>query len=215
MKKRQHLSTRILSLFAVAALCWLGIIVSANAADHLDPPERVALGDSADIGDVYAWASGDTLNIVVTFGGPLAPSADQEGAYDADVLYGIHIDNTGNNESNVDIFARFAQNDLGDWGVQVIGLPGTSGTLVGAVEETLSDGPSQIFSGLKDDPFFFDLAGFQETLGSGTLAFDSTRDFFAGQNITTIVFQMPLEAASGLGSNLSIWAATARIGGDS
>jgi hypothetical protein len=216
MKYMNRLSMGAGSLLATVALFVAGATGIAYAADHLDPPARVMLGDSADIGDLYAWAADGSLNVVVTFGGPLAPAEGQAGAYDPDVLYGIHIDNDADNTSDIDIFARFAQNDLGNWGVQIVGLPGSTGTIVGAVEENLADGTAQAFTGLRDDPFFFDLAGFNETLMTGTLAFDPTRDFFAGQNITALVLQMPLDAASGLGGgNLSIWAVTARIGGGS
>ena len=214
MKDRSVFSTHFGPIGAAIVFLLAGAVGIAYAADHLDPPDRVVLGDAADIGDLYAWAADGSLNVILTFGGPLVPAADQSGAYDADVLYGIHIDNDSDNGSDIDIFARFAQNDLGDWGVQIVGLPGSTGTIVGPVEENLNDGAAVAFTGLRDDPFFFDLAGFQETLMTGTLAFDPSRDFFAGQNITALVLQMPLDTVNGLGDgNLGIWAVTARIGG--
>ena len=194
---------------AVAATAWNAQERTADAADHNDPSPRIDTQKTADIGDLYAWASADglTLTVVLTFAGPVMPVADQAGTYDPDVLFGVHIDNTDNAQPNHDIWLRFAQNDLGDWGVQATSLPGEAGPVVGAVE-TVIDAPNgaKMWAGLRDDPFFFDLTGFVETLMTDTLSFDPNRDFFAGQNITAVVLEIPVSAAIGLGDNLSIWA---------
>ena len=188
---------------------WLG---SATAADHSDPPNRVGANlDAADIADLYAWHGGGNLTLALTFGGPAMPAADQAGMYDADVIYGIHLDTDGDNVANTDIWVRFAQNDLGDWGLQVTNLPGETDPLVGAVETELAGANARAWAGLRDDPFFFDLQGFGDTLQSGSLMFDATRDTFAGQNVTSVVIEVPLADALGGGSNLSIWATSARI----
>ncbi|MCA9729372.1 MAG: DUF4331 family protein, partial [Candidatus Eisenbacteria bacterium] len=67
-----------------------------------------------------------------------------------------------------------------------------------------------VFAGWRDDPFFFDLAGYQMTLQTGDLSFDSTRDSFAGLNVTAIVVEMDLSAALGSGSKINLWATTGR-----
>jgi hypothetical protein len=196
---------------AVASASWLG---AAVAADHNDPPARIGgLVNSADIADLYAWHSEDaqTLKIVLTFAGPAVPAAGQAGAYDADVLYAINIDNSGDNVANTTIYVRYGQNDLRDFGVQVVGLPGEAGPISGAVETTLTGTTAKVWTGLRDDPFFFDLQGFEDTLLLGTLSFDDTRDSFAGRNVTALVIEVPVAAAIGGGSNLSIWATTSRI----
>lgn len=196
---------------AVASAAWLG---AAVAADHNDPPARITgQADAADIADLYAWHTADaqTLKIVLTFAGPAMPVANQTGTYDADVLYGIHIDNNGDNVANTDIWIRYGQNDLGEFGLQVVGLPGEAGPISGAVETTLTGTTAKVWTGLRDDPFFFDLQGFQDTLQTGVLAFDNTRDSFAGRNVTAIVIEVPIAAAIAGGSNLSIWATTSRI----
>lgn len=183
-----------------------------EAADHTDPPDRVDAGDAADIGDIYSWHDADgMLTVVLTFAGPVAPSADQTGTYDEDVLYAVHIDNSGDNVANFDIFVKFGQNDLGDWGVQVQGLPGSTGPIVGPVESEISDANTKVWVGLRDDPFFMDLQGFLDTTSTGTLSFDPTRDFFAGLNITALVLEMPLSAAQGGGTDLQVWATTASL----
>lgn len=210
---------RLLPAIAIALLAiGAGILISSSepveAADHTDPPDRVTAGDATDIGDVYAWhdSGAGTLTMVLTIAGPVAPVADQTGTYDTDALYGIHIDNNGDNAPNFDIWVKFGQNDLGDWGVQVEGLPGTTGPVVGAVEtEIAGEANTKVWAGLRDDPFFMDLQGFQDTVAMGSIEFDPTRDFFAGLNITAIVIEVPLTAAQGGGDSLGVWATSASL----
>lgn len=185
-----------------------------KAADHTDPPQVVGTGP-VDIGDLYAYSRGagasQSLVMVLTFGGPLAPVTGQAGSFDDDVLYEIHIDRAGvgtDNQPDDTIDVRFGQNDLGNWGVRAVGIPGTSGPLVGNVETTLTDNDVRLFAGLRDDPFFFDLDGFLETLNTGALSFDNTNDSFAGSNITAIVVEVPMAAVSPNGETLNIWATT-------
>jgi len=194
----------------------LTTVSSAQAADHSDPP--AVAGDAAtDIGDLFAWHAGpqgsETLTVVLTFGGPVPPVMGQQGAYDADTLYAIHFDRTGDNVANDTAYVRFAQNDLGDWGVQVVGLPGTTGPVVGAVETVLDTNGTKVHVGLHDDPFFFDLVGYANTLSTGTLSFTGA-DAFAGQNITAIVVEVPYAAVQqGEAGPVNVWATAARIGG--
>lgn len=207
----------------LALICAAGVAVAAGAmlaqdekpveaADHGDPT-RITQAAADDIADLYAWhsADGQTLTVVLTFGGPVAPAADQAGTYDPNVLYGIHIDNTSDQAANHDIWVRFAQNDLGDWGIQVTSLPGESEALIGAVETEVAGASGRVWAGLRDDPFFFDLTGFGTTLTTGDLAFDNTRDDFAGQNVTAIVLEMPVSAAIGAGNTLDIWATSSTL----
>lgn len=210
---------RLLPAIAIALLAvGAGLFISSSqpveAADHTDPP-RVTLGDSTDIGDIYAWhnSTDDTLTMVLTIAGPVAPAADQAGTYDAEALYTIHIDNDADNAPNFNIRAKFGQNDLGNWGVQVEGLPGTTAAVIGAVEtEIAGEGDTKVWAGLRDDPFFFDLEGFNDTVSSGTLSFDPNRDFFAGQNITALVIEVSLTAAqAGNSDGLQVWATSASL----
>ncbi|MEM9191433.1 MAG: DUF4331 family protein [Myxococcota bacterium] len=210
---------RKLGLFVLVAAGLAFAVVAtmrdpADAADHLDPSPRVAAGDSTDIADIYAWHQGGNLVVALTFAGPVAPGVGA--TYDRDALYGIHIDDAdADNLANDDIYVRFGQNMAGEWGVWADGVPGGGGAIVGPAGGTITSGPVQVYTGLRDDPFFFDLQGFQETLAMGTLRFDGTRDFFAGQNVTAIVVEFPLSELSGTGP-FNVWATTAsRAGGAS
>lgn len=204
------------------AACAMGVIAAgtmlatehtAEAADHTDPPARTAAAPAEDIGDFYAWTRGtgadQTLVLVTTFGGLLAPGAGVK--WDADVRYGMHIDNDGDLTPDVDLFVRFGQDpDTMAWGFQLHGLPGEAGPVVGAAGMTMEFGDADVWVGLRDDPFFFDLMGFTDTLTSGTLSFDSSRDSFAGTNIGVIIVELPVSAIKGAGDTIDLWATTAK-----
>ena len=100
-----------------------------------------------------------------------------------------------------------------EFGVQVSGMPGVTGDIVGPVETNLSKDGVTVRAGLFDDPFFFDLVGFRQTLSTGTLAFDNQRNFFAGQNLTAIVMEIPRSRIENGTNPIGIWSTTARFGG--
>src|SRR5262245_55927841 len=94
-----------------------------TAADYQDA--SMTMEDAAaDISDVYAWHTPrGTIVVVLTFAGHRMPVDDP--VYDSDTLYTIHIDNTANpdekvtyqdndndNVSDIQIHARFGQNNL-------------------------------------------------------------------------------------------------------
>ena len=207
-------SRRALSLIVGA-----GVLVAAGvgyvvAADHLDPSPRVGdpVGNAADIADLYAWNT-DTLenngNLVValTYAGPIGATFTG----DRDVLYTIEIDNNDDGlEPNASIQVRFGQDGQGRWGAQFTGIPGTDGPVVGPVGSIIDLGGASAFAGVREDPFFFDLTGFTNTVMTGTLSFDATRDFFRGGNVSAIVLEVPLRALPGDGP-YQIWATTGRI----
>jgi hypothetical protein len=193
---------------------------SATAADHLDPPARTnpdtgGTDRNADIADLYAWHRGTgataTVVTVLTFAGPNMPTAGQETPCDRDVLYGIHL---SNGTTQFDIRARFGVDDVGNCFVQVTGIPGAGGARVeGPVERPFTRAGVQVFAGLRDDPFFFDLTGFRQTLMTGTISMIDDRDFFAGQNTSALVIEFPLAAVSPGGEVVTAWSSSGRNGG--
>jgi len=188
-----------------------------RAADHLDPPTRtdtsmtMSADRAADIADLFAWHTDTSVIIALTFAGP-QPTA-QAATYDRDVLYTINIAN-GSDKTvpTIPIHVRFGPGSgANQWGVQVSGLPGVTGDIVGPVETNLSQNGVMVRAGLFDDPFFFDLLGFRTTLSSGTLSFDKNRDFFAGQNLTGIVIEIPKDRIQNGSNPVGIWATTGRF----
>lgn len=182
----------------------------ATAADHNDPPNATGGTDNpaADIDDVYAWTEGANLNVIVTFSGPTAPTATAgiRGVYSRDTQFLIHISNDADpTDDEHTIQVRFGQAGT-RWGVQASGIPGLATPVVGPVESIIRSGAVTAYVGLRDDPFFFDLAGFKMTAMTGALSFMSTRDFFAGKNTTAIALQFP--TASATAANLRVWASS-------
>ena len=50
------------------------------------------------------------------------------------------------------------------------GVPGTDGNIIGPTEEVLDAGDTaQVWTGVADDPFFFDAGGYLATLANGSL----------------------------------------------
>jgi len=216
-KRTNNMRKYLIGLSAACAACVAFWSASVIAADHNDPPS-VTGGSSDDIGDLYAWHYDDNgtqkLVTVLTFAGPKAPIDGQMGEYDREVAYGIHIDDDDDDaESEVEMIIRFGNNSAGEVGIQVSGIPGTEGPVVGAVESVIEAGDVKVFAGLRDDPFFMDLDGFVQTLGTGTLSFDNTNDTFAGQNITAVVIEVPYAAVQDdAGAVLNLWASARRLG---
>lgn len=197
------------------------LAIALMSSDHRDGPNGTA-DRPADIADLYAWhdSTAGTLTIALTFAGLGAPG--QAATFDPNVLYAVHIDRATNASSfdqvaDVDLYVRFARNDRGEYGVQVENMPGASGAMSGKVETVIADsGGRQVFAGLRDDPFFFDLDGFKATLakdaGDSVLRFSNTHDTFAGTNITAVVMQMQLAdvTVAGTKPSLALWASSGR-----
>ena len=183
------------------------------AADHAEAPGAGA-DPAADIADFFAWhTDSGTLVGIVTFAGLGAPGSG--GTYDTGVLYGIHIDNNADDVADINIWCRFGTNMAEDmWGLQCENVPGAAGPLMGMVDTPIADADNdavKIWAGPRDDPFFFDLDGYTETLETGTLSFDSMNDTFAGTNVTAIVVEMDAAAAAADGTTLQTWVTTARL----
>lgn len=222
---RTHVS-RYRSIGVTAGLAMAAIAAATitpgqltKAADHLDPPSRTdpavdpTADRNADIADVYAWHTADSVVIAVTFSGPQPTTLAAN--YDRNVLYTVNISNAGaRTDAEIPIQIRFGPGaGANEFGVQVTGLPGVTGALVGPVESNLTSNGVTFRAGLFDDPFFFDLVGFRQTVSTGTLAFNNQRDFFAGQNLTAVVMEIPRNRIENGTTPIDIWATTARFGG--
>lgn len=202
---KHKLATSSMGAAAVALAITSTVVI---ASDH-DEADTTSLDNpAADIGDMYAFHDDQRLTLILTFDGYKLRSDAPN--YDADVLYGLHVDTNGDNVADHDIWARFGQNGAGEWGVQVEGIPGATAAVVGPVDSMLDDDSgAQVFAGLRDDPFFFDLEGFKDTLMTGTVSFDPARDFVAIKNTLALVVEFDHAA---LGStDIAVWATTGRL----
>lgn len=207
MLTRLRLAARTLGAVALGALPLLSTL--SQAADHADSPANAQDG-AADLTDLYAWHTETKLVVVFGFAG--FTEAGLPATYDPTVLYTVHVDNDADNVADQEAYVRFGQNSAGDWGVQVENLPGSPETVTGPVDTTIEAALGlRVFAGLRDDPFFFDLAGFRETVETGTLSFDSTRDQFSGFNITAVVLEMSIDAVASGSDTVAVWVTTARM----
>lgn len=217
MKRSARIFGTVGALALAVPIALLSADYFAGAADHLDAPLRTdpavdpTPDFAADIADVYAFHVAGKLVVALTFAGP-AP-VNSPGVYDRDVLYTINISNAGAaTDAEFPIQIRFGR-DGQAVGVQILNAPGAGGPITGPVETDLARNGVRARAGLVDDPFFFDLQGFRETRSTGTLAFQSTRDFFRGQNDTAVVIEMPLSNVD-VGNPIRVWATADRFGGN-
>lgn len=193
-------------MLAAGALCALGM--PAFAADHAEAPGTQA-DPAADISDYYAWYSDGTVKAILTFNALMVPG--DAAVYDPDVLYTLNFDVDGDDVADHMVHVRFGQAADGSWGVQASNLPGAGAPQHGPVEMVVSTPGGKLFAGLRDDPFFFDLTGYSETLSTGTLSFDNTRDDFAGTNAMAIVVEFDAPSLLGSSTTFQTWATTSRI----
>lgn len=223
------LGTRLKML--VAAVWLMGF--AAQAADHGESPGTDA-DPAADIADVYVFrspdrAAGDRLVGAFTFGNRPAPRTRIDLALycDRDVLYTFNIDSDNDNLPDVQVFARLARDDRDNCGLQLENVPGAGGTFSGPEGSVFQSSTGlRAFLGFGDDPFFFDVQGFNATVASfapdatpsGELRFsgganNGTNDSFAFRNASFIVFEMDLDAVRPVApeTRLRVWGTTSRI----
>jgi hypothetical protein len=202
-------------LASLAMLLGAALATTALAADHRETP--LTTSDAiADIADVYTWHQDGRFVVVVTVDGIRMPTPGQTARFDGDVTYQINIgrdDFPTTQQSAVDVTLRVKSDGEGGWRVSARDVPGSNGNISGPVETVLTKGSANLFVGLRDDPFFFDLEGFRNTVATGSLMFVATRDTFAGTNATAIVLEMDLEAVRAGSQNLYVWATTSRKDG--
>lgn len=190
-----------------------------RAADHLDPPTRTdpsvdSTADlAADIADVFAWHGPGTVRLAMTFGGP--NNANAPAFYDRDVLYKLFISTAPPDDTpEITIRVQFGQGTRqNEHGVRFQGVPGVNGTIEGPVETVLEKDGVRARAGLHDDPFFFDSRGLRESRTTGQIRFNNTRDFFAAQNDTAFVIELPRDRLAGGNGTIKVWGTTQRFGG--
>jgi hypothetical protein len=194
----------------------------ASAADHRDSPLNVG-NPTADINDVYAFRSPtnpDNLVIAISLNPLIVPSDNaSRGVFDSQVTYQVHVDLDGNLADDATVNIRKAGNSLV---LEGLGSPVTAAiTPPGAAPIINEAGPVKVFAGLRDDPFFFDLAGFQGFLADPQVPAKGLRapgdgdpvDAFAGTNIMAIVIELPVTAVGGSSPNSGViktWVSTSR-----
>ena len=156
-----------LALSVLSAASW------AIAADHLDAPATKA-DPTADITDLYAFT--DATNVVFALN--VAPLATTGAKFSDKVQYVIHTESSkgfGQAGEKANIICTFdAAHAIACWVGEKCYVTGDASKTDGLMSE---DKLIKVFAGLRDDPFFFNLTGFKDTVKTvesvvGTLMFD-------------------------------------------
>lgn len=189
--------------------CGLAIVAGtawAIAADHLDGP-TVKMDPAGDITDVYAWSSAGKLTLVLN----VSPLATNTSKFSDAVQYALHVESSagyGKAGTKTDIVCTFdaAQTVncmLGAPGGNVIDfVKGDASTTNGITSDTLK---MKVFTGLRADPFYFNLEGFNDAVATvkgaaASLTFDGAGCPALDANTSTLLIGMLQGTNKGMGA---------------
>ena len=164
---RKRLITILLAAMAMPAAVF--------AADHIDSPSAVA-DPAADITDLFAWTTADATKVNLVLN--VTPFAGDGAAFSDATQYVFHVNSSagyGMDQTETLILCQF--DDAGEaecWAGDDEYLKGDASAEAGITSE---GGALKVFAGLRNDPFFMELTGFQETVATviaaaGGLTFD-------------------------------------------
>jgi hypothetical protein len=151
-------------LVAACAVAAASFAVISQAADHIDSPAAVADPD-ADLTDLYAWTTPDAskLNLALNW----FHMAPEDQAFSDAVAFTFHVNSSatfGAASTETLITCKFFKTDgkgLECWIGANEYVAGDPSNVEGLVSES---GMTRVFAGRRDDPFFFELVGFKETV---------------------------------------------------
>ncbi len=219
---------------AVGVLLSVVWLTGVRGADHVDGPAAAA-DPTSDIDDVYAWMSSDSadVNLVMTIGRNVPPDfrpSDQ-------VQYVFHTSSRPSFGTpagpEVNVICEFNRVLLiRCWAGNDAFVDGDAGNPNG-IES--ADGRLKVFAGVRNDPFYFNLTGFNtvaRTVGSAApvLSFDGAgcpqldaatssalvsglatgRDDFLGFEAFAIVVSLDKTLVTRNGPIISVWGSTHR-----
>jgi hypothetical protein len=195
--------------------------IPALGADHRDAPLTTA-NPQVDINDVYAFTSGGNLVVAMTVNPLTSPADTGKLQLATNAVYELKLDTNGDavadrsykftfsgNGPVQDVTVRLATDASAvthDPSGPVIATGRTSsGSGVTVIEGA---GGRKFYVGPRDDPFFFDLAGFRNGLKF------TGADAFKGTNVTAIVMELPASVVSAAAPSgkLGVWGTTSRVG---
>ena len=168
---------KLVVFFALVAIVGMAYAARTWAADHRDGP-GVRADPAADINDVFAWMgpTADRVYLAMT----VFPFATAEARFSDSAQYIFHTASGPAfgqiNPQEVNLICTFntAQEITCRAGNTTTSVSGDASNPAGLMS---SDGRLRVFAGLRNDPFFFNLNGFQRTArivagAAGGLTFD-------------------------------------------
>jgi Domain of unknown function (DUF4331) len=218
-----------LGVAAVVAVVAGGGPSGAGAADHLDAPGATPPGGDVrlDLTDVYAFRKSGKAVLVMNVNGFTArgrqatfASGVPSVAATQRVRYRFQVDNNNDARPDVTLAVTFGRPNRS--GVQSLRVRRNGRTILtgrtSAFGQTVINNAAGIraFGGMRDDPFFFDLDGFNKILskvpGESFLGCTGNRtDKFAGTNVSSIVLALDPALLTRRGSSkIGVWATTSK-----
>ncbi len=203
---------------AFTALLLTTMPTPAIAADHRDSPV-VDDDPAADINDIYMFRdpADKTKLVLVLSTYPLEdPRFATSYQYDPDVVFQIGFDVAGKGSFKYNLTAKFSPLTNGPGSLQTVTVTLPDGkTVTGNVTQPTIQSPEPtptiiskdgitVFAGPRDDPFFFDLIGFNRVVakinatsvngGKGVAdpSLFTHIDAFAGFNVQALVIEAPI-----------------------
>jgi hypothetical protein len=149
-------------------LKWTGFIATlamastAVAADHRDGP-GVKMDPAADINDVYGFTDANNLVMAVT----VFPAADAAAKFSDTVQYAFHLDTGtqfGETLEGMDVICTFDAAQVAScWAGTKDYVTGDASAQGGITSES---GMFKVFAGMRGDPFYFNLDGFNDAVAT-------------------------------------------------
>ena len=193
------------------ALAAFGFTANAFAADHRDGP--LATGDpAADLNDIYLFVNPNNPNETIIIN-TYFPAAGVNSRFSDAVEYKTFIENNAGGQTT--ITCRSTGQGAS---VSCTGPNGLAAS--GQINRTNTGTGMRLWSGVRDDPFFFDLDAFNATRGASPPAPPANRfrnpgvNFFGTMN--TLVMAIGVESSrltnNGASPRLKVWGSTNRLG---
>ncbi len=234
--RRTGATLGLLAAAGLVATLGAGPLLVAGA-DHLDAPTTKRI-HSIDITDVYAFRSTGGTTLVLNVNPLTSPADSKTARFRGGTLYEILVDTSGDAAADISYRVRFSNtrtlaggNVVQDytikratgaaarrheWSGRTVAVGRTSAYKSGVrVASVLGGGKA--FAGVRDDPFFFDLAGFVEfkkqllagSTNLGVLLGGFTGvDTFKGTNVSAIAIEVPNSRIGGTGRTVGVWGTT-------
>jgi hypothetical protein len=222
--------TSVLHATVVAAMLVSGALIAltGHASDHNDAPGAFS-DNTLDLTDLYLFRSptADSSVVFVMNVSPFLSGTPAGNLFSNNARYQIHIDtDDADLTDNKTLTVTFSGAGAAQrWRVEGLRDTAITGLVTTTATPVVYDQAGvRIFAGLRDDPFFFDLGGFQQfeaaphslVAGNGLRASGQVpTDFFAGKNVAAIVLEVPV-ATLGLGGLTSttgvmhVWLSTSK-----
>jgi hypothetical protein len=199
------------SLHTSFLILLLLVALPLSAADHLDSP-LVQFDPAADINDLYVFMNPNNPGEMILIATVL-PLADTNSRFSDAVEYRFNIKNLGSSADKV-ISCRASGREDSLMRCELENMTGRKVFARFGNQTGNSGSRLRMFAGLRDDPFFFDLGAFRQTVATASPQFTNPgTDFFSGLGTLAIVIGIDSDLLTDNGVNpvLAVYASSHRL----